>query len=69
MRRLFAFYVGDTAKIFSRVVRFQYLINSFGAFGTCANKNTFFDAGYYDQAHFIKEFKKFSGVTPSKIGA
>jgi len=24
-----------------------------------------YDCGYYDQAHFIKEFKKFTGITPS----
>ena len=26
----------------------------------------FYENGYYDQAHFIKEFKNFYGVTPSK---
>jgi AraC-type DNA-binding domain-containing proteins len=27
--------------------------------------NTALESGYYDQSHFIKDFKKFSGLTPS----
>jgi AraC-like DNA-binding protein len=26
----------------------------------------FFDVGFYDQSHFIKDFRNFFGVTPAK---
>jgi len=57
LRRLFKFYIGDTAKTFSKIVRFQQVLRT-GA--------SFYDAGYYDQAHFIKDFRHFSGVTPKE---
>jgi hypothetical protein len=65
LRRLFEYYIGDTPKMFSRVVRFQQILKS-GASAAALRKNKlFFDAGYYDQAHFIKEFRTFFGDTPA----
>ncbi|MDY6868813.1 MAG: helix-turn-helix domain-containing protein [Chloroflexota bacterium] len=66
LRRLFKFYVGDTAKTFSRVVRFQHMLYAQASTKSPEQKNMFYDAGFYDQAHFIKDFKNFYGVTPSK---
>lgn len=51
LRRLFEFYIGDTPKTFCKVVRFQ---NSLRAQ----------PSGYYDQSHFIKDFRNFYGATP-----
>ena len=66
LRRLFAFYIGDTAKTFSKVVRFQNILRAKPSQQSLRNNKLFFDTGYYDQAHFIKEFKNFYGVTPGK---
>ncbi len=66
LRRYFEFYIGDTAKTFSQVVRFQNILNAKPSTQSLKQNRIFFDHGYYDQAHFIKEFKNFYGVTPSK---
>ena len=66
LRRLFEFYIGDTAKTFSKVVRFQNILNAKPSRQSLRQNKLFYDAGYYDQAHFIKEFKHFYGVTPGK---
>ena len=66
LRRLFDFYIGDTPKTFSQVVRFQTILGAKPSSQTLRQNKLFFDAGYYDQAHFIKEFKNFYGITPSK---
>lgn len=66
LRRYFEFYIGSTAKTFSQVVRFQNILNAKPSTQSLRYSKMFFDLGYYDQAHFIKEFKNFYGVTPSK---
>jgi AraC-like DNA-binding protein len=66
LRRLFEYYIGDTAKTFSKVVRFQNILRAKPSNQSLRQNKLFFDVGYYDQAHFVKEFKNFYGVTPSK---
>lgn len=64
LRRLFEFFVGDTPKVFSKIVRFQNVLRAKPSSQSLRRNKLFLDAGYYDQAHFIKEFKNFYGVTP-----
>jgi AraC-like DNA-binding protein len=64
LRRYFELYIGDSAKTFSKVIRFQQLLNA-----VLSKNNTctlFHDFGYYDQAHFIRDFSRMYGVTPGK---
>jgi AraC-like DNA-binding protein len=70
--RKFSALVGIPPKLFSRIVRFQ---STLALNAACAPKNLTrlaLDSGYYDQAHFIHEFKHFAGFSPafyfSKLG-
>ena len=66
LRRLFGFYIGTTAKTFSKVVRFQNMLCPKPSTQRSLENKLFYGAGYYDQAHFIKEFKNLYGATPGK---
>jgi AraC-like DNA-binding protein len=63
--QLFSNEVGLTPKLFCRVRRFQQVLQ------TLRNGTEFdwseiaADCGYYDQAHFIHDFKAFSGINPT----
>jgi AraC-like DNA-binding protein len=67
LRRYFGRYVGGTAKAFSQVVRFQHVLHAQPLAQPLRQDPVFFDLGYYDQAHFIKEFKQFYGTTPGRV--
>lgn len=58
--------VGMSPKFFCQVVRFQYALRLISKNKNCKISDIVNEAGYYDQAHFIKEFKKFHLVTPIK---
>ena len=66
MRRIFNFYIGTTAKAFSNVVRFQQILHANPSKQDLKENKLYFDVGFFDQAHFIKHFKTFYGVTPSE---
>jgi AraC-like DNA-binding protein len=62
---VFANHVGVTPKIFQRVSRFQRVAQSCRR-GDAADWTALaFEHGYYDQAHLVRDFKAFSGLTPT----
>ncbi|MEM9328672.1 MAG: helix-turn-helix domain-containing protein [Bacteroidota bacterium] len=67
LRRLFDHYFGGSAKTFAKVIRFQNILGSGQSLGQRMGNQIFYREGYYDQAHFIKEFKAFYGVTPGEV--
>ena len=55
--------IGFSPKSFARIVRFKSLISSYKK-GDSTLTKVAYDFGYYDQAHFIQDFKQFSGYNP-----
>jgi AraC-like DNA-binding protein len=57
--------VGLTPKLFCRVRRFQRALRSIGQGAPVEWAAVAADCGYFDQAHFIRDFRAFSGINPS----
>ncbi|CAM1366839.1 helix-turn-helix domain-containing protein [Tenacibaculum xiamenense] len=57
---------GITPKKFQRITRLQKTAKEVLLSKTDSYLPIALDNGYYDQSHFIKEFKQLSGITPSK---
>jgi AraC-like DNA-binding protein len=64
--RRFRSTVGLPPKLFSRMRRFQRVFQAVGDSG--ANwVDVAVSCGYYDQAHLIRDFREFSGTTPTAL--
>ena len=67
--QLFNEEVGLTPKLFCRVRRFQQVLNSLQNGDLSARQIEWADValscGYFDQAHFIRDFRAFSGLNPT----
>ncbi|NLR66821.1 AraC family transcriptional regulator [Chitinophaga varians] len=61
--RQFRQYAGFTPKMFSRIARFHAAIRLYGPNAPSLTQIAL-DCGYYDQSHFIHDFREFSGEHP-----
>lgn len=61
--RRFKDLVGFSPKTFSRLVRFKATVDNYRADNKTMTEIAY-DFGYYDQSHFIQDFKQFSGYCP-----
>lgn len=62
--RTFSKYVGINPKKFAGIIRFQNVIQMKRKLKNSSMSQLAFDNGYYDQSHFIHDFKSFTGLTP-----
>jgi AraC-like DNA-binding protein len=64
LERLFQMQVGVGPKEFASLVRFEGVIRELGQHSWASSA---LDAGYADQAHFIRDFKRRTGTTPTEF--
>ncbi len=57
--------VGMTPKVFSRLSRFRAVVSALELTTAVNWAATALECGYFDQAHFIHEFRHFAGMSPS----
>jgi AraC-like DNA-binding protein len=62
--QLFSQQVGLTPKLFARVRRFQRVLQQIRTGAEFSWADMAAACGYFDQAHFIHDFKEFSGINP-----
>jgi transcriptional regulator GlxA family with amidase domain len=67
LERRFAREVGTTPKSLARTVRFQSLCAALGGTPGLDGAALAWDCGFADQAHLIREFRRFTGTTPQKV--
>ncbi len=63
--RIFNKYIGVSPKLFMRINRFQKTIKELNQ--TSLLTSIAYDNNYFDQTHFIKDFKSFMGSTPTEF--
>jgi AraC-like DNA-binding protein len=64
--KIFKEHVGLAPKSFLKIIRFQKAIREIEKKRTADWIIVALESGYYDQAHFIHDFRNFSGFTPSQ---
>lgn len=59
--------VGASPKKFASIVRLKYVLQQYSSANSLTDLG--YEAGFYDQAHFIKEFRAFTDDTPETFFA
>ena len=67
MIALFRAEVGLSPKAYARVRRLQAALRQLAA-GPISGARIAADVGYFDQAHFVREFRSFTAMTPTQYG-
>jgi AraC-like DNA-binding protein len=65
LQRYFLRHIGVSPKIFNRIVRFHSVTRLIESNGSVDWKNIFYETGYSDHAHFVKDFRHITGVSPT----
>lgn len=66
LERKFVAAVGLSPKFLARIIRFQNTLQLIEKKEFVSFTNVAYDGGFYDQAHFIRDFKEFTGLNPKQ---
>ncbi len=69
LERKFSQYLGKTTKQVIKLMRFQEVLNDFSKNKDLILTERAYNNGYFDQSHFIHDFKTYSGYTPKEFAA
>ena len=69
LERKFSLVVGLSPKQLSKIIRLQSVLKMMADPGFTSLTNVAYQGSYYDQAHFIKDFKEFTGMSPRRFYA
>ena len=64
LHKLIYQYTGLSPKVYNKINRFQHSLKLITK-NAASLTSIAYDCGYFDQSHFIRDFKSFTGVTPS----
>jgi AraC-like DNA-binding protein len=67
LQKAFLTKIGFSQKHFVRIVRFQEILQNLTLHGRSSLTALAYKSDYYDQSHFIREFKAFTGFCPSEF--
>jgi AraC-like DNA-binding protein len=65
--RMFQRHVGTTPKLYAQLVRFERAVEAMRSQPITRLAELAQDTGYSDQAHLVREFRRLSGDTPSRL--
>ena len=65
--RSFSEQVGVSPKVFCRIQRFQKVLKALPRSRGVLWADVAVSGGYYDQSHFIHDFREFCGMTPARL--
>jgi len=69
LERKFSQYFGKTTKQMIKLIRFQEVLHDFSKNKELILTERAYNNGYFDQSHFIHDFKTYSGYTPKEFAA
>lgn len=67
LERKFSQYLGKTTKQFIKLIHFQEVLLDFSTRKSLSLTEIAYNNGYFDQSHFIHDFKTYSGYTPKEF--